>query len=867
MKNRLYLSKAAAVLLALSLTAGILSAQTVNTAITAQTDTFTATFDVVPSTAPMNGGVGFSKDTVTTWGQMSTILGFRAGGVIDARNGGDYDALQVLKYEAGKVYHVVMTVDVSQNLYSVKVTPEDGLPVVIAKDYAFRAAADTLDNFFSHNDSIIAWGGVHGATLDVSNFTILDEPVMIDYEPTINMPVAPRADTFTVSFDITPSDAPMNAGVGFSKGEVATWGQMSTIIGFRSGGIIDVRDGTAYKALEVMEYEAGKTYHIIMTVDVPHNMYSVQVTPDGGSPVVLAKDFAFRVTADTVNNFFTHNDTLEAWGGVHGAQLICEHFNIADTVMKIDNSVTVGTAINTPIPSQTGRFVAEFDAVPSHDSLNGGLAFSKDLAGTWGQLSTIIRFTPMGKIDVRNGNMYEALKEYNYYKGRSYHFSMYVDVLSQTYDVTVTGDDHVPVKLAEKYAFRVPADTLNYRVVMIDTNQTYGGIPGSMIDVTNFMIKGTYARARVYSTDTHPVIDGDISDGFWDKYEAHDIKVKQPWPYKTPWYGPVDFSAYWKAAWDTDSLYLMVDVNDSVLYNGGAPAWNHDAFNVYFGLLNNRNGLGGGDPKDTSKFMFNVLWKDTPGGNGYWPEPRSYKWVDREDGKGYVAEFAFAWNDLNHNNYDIDFTAGTKFMFDLHLVDDDNPAWDDMNIYAWSSPANCWTTMDMAGEVTLANMLNTTDLMEAIDSAAGILDTATVGDGEGQYSQEKVDALTAALDTAKEFSSNISPETTQDEVDQATQDLLDAIAAFTPNGPSAVKDPDAGRFNVYPNPVHGTLSITNLGHADRIEIINMTGAKVKSLKLQGQYRISVNMSGLTNGIYILKITTGNKVATRMIVKN
>ncbi len=862
MKHKLYFFKATAVLLALFLTAGMLSAQSVNTSITAQTDTFTATFDVVPSDAPMNGGVGFSNGEVSAWGEMSTILGFRSGGVIDARNGEEYDALQTLKYEAGKVYHVMMTVDVPNNLYSVKVQPEDGLPVVIAKDYAFRVSATTLDNFFSHNDSIIAWGGVHDATLDVTNFTILDEPVMIDYEPTINMPIASRGDTFTVSFDITPSDAPMNAGAGFSKGEVAAWGQMSTIVGFRSGGIIDVRDGTAYKALEVLPYEAGKTYHVIMTIDVAHNLYSVQVTPDGAAPVILAKDFSFRVTVDSLNNFFTHNDTIIAWGGIHGAQLICEHFNIADTVMKIDNSITVGTAINTPIPSQTGRFTAEFDAVPSDDSINGGLAFSKNLAGNWPELSTIVRFTPMGKIDVRNGGMYEALNDYNYYKGRSYHFSMYVDVLNQTYNVSVTGDDHQTVVLAKDYAFRLPADTLNYRVVMIDTNQAWGGKPGSMIDVTNFMIHGAWANANIYSTDTPPVIDGDISDGFWDAYEAHKVNLKQPWP-SSPWYGPVDFSAYWKAAWDADSLYLMVDVNDSILYNGGAPAWNHDAFDVYFGLLNNRNGLGG-DGSDTSKFLINVLWKDVPGSNGGTWDKR-YVWVDRDDGKGYVAEFAFAWSDLNSKGYDIDFTAGTPFLFDIHLVDDDNPAWDDMSIWSWSSPANCWGTMDMAGEVTLANTLNTSDLTEAIDSAAGILDTATIGNGVGEYTQEKADALTDALNTAETFYKNIGPATTQDEVDQTTTDLLAAIEAFTPNT-TGVQSVKKAQFSVYPNPVHGTLTISHLKDATTVGIYNMTGAVMKVIQVQGRSEVTLDMSDMTNGIYILKVTSAQQSTTRLVVK-
>ena len=150
----------------------------------------------------------------------------------------------------------------------------------------------------------------------------------VAFGQSVNTPLTPQTDTFTIEFDVTPSVAPLNAGVGVSQGDVAGWSDMSSIIAFTPTGIIRARNGSAYQQLEVMTYEAAKSYHIVMTVDVPGEKYSATVTPDGGVPVVMAYEFGFRASATEINNYFTHNDSIEAWGGVHDATLDISNFSL-----------------------------------------------------------------------------------------------------------------------------------------------------------------------------------------------------------------------------------------------------------------------------------------------------------------------------------------------------------------------------------------------------------------------------------------------------------------------------------------------------------------------------------------------------------
>jgi len=58
-------------------------------------------------------------------------------------------------------------------------------------------------------------------------------------------------------------------------------------------------------------------------------------------------------------------------------------------------------------------------------------------------------------------------------------------------------------------------------------------------------------------------------------------------------------------------------------------------------------------------------------------------------------------------------------------------------------------------------------------------------------------------------------------------------------------------FNIYPNPVHNVLYIDNLENANRIEIFNVVGQKVRVIRdIQGK-KLTIQTGDLNNGIYIV----------------
>ncbi|MEQ6123988.1 aryl-sulfate sulfotransferase [Pseudotenacibaculum sp. MALMAid0570] len=67
---------------------------------------------------------------------------------------------------------------------------------------------------------------------------------------------------------------------------------------------------------------------------------------------------------------------------------------------------------------------------------------------------------------------------------------------------------------------------------------------------------------------------------------------------------------------------------------------------------------------------------------------------------------------------------------------------------------------------------------------------------------------------------------------------------------------------VYPNPVEGSIHIQSTLEIDRIEVYNVLGKKV-GVKYQ---TTSFDMSSFNQGIYILKMYSGEKIETRKIIK-
>ncbi|MDD4395564.1 MAG: T9SS type A sorting domain-containing protein, partial [Bacteroidales bacterium] len=83
----------------------------------------------------------------------------------------------------------------------------------------------------------------------------------------------------------------------------------------------------------------------------------------------------------------------------------------------------------------------------------------------------------------------------------------------------------------------------------------------------------------------------------------------------------------------------------------------------------------------------------------------------------------------------------------------------------------------------------------------------------------------------------------------------DAIADYTSNC----------TIDIFPNPVRQTLTITNDKTMDEVVVYDVTGKAVYRNHFCNN-RIELDLSNLYSGIYILKITSDNKIYTKKFIK-
>ena len=110
----------------------------------AQTGSFEVGFVSTPSRAQMDSVIGLSNGVPAQYADLAAIVRFATTGVIDARNGGSYQADAAVTYAAGVPYEFRMVVDVASRTYDVFVSPDGGAEVALATNYAFRSEQSTV---------------------------------------------------------------------------------------------------------------------------------------------------------------------------------------------------------------------------------------------------------------------------------------------------------------------------------------------------------------------------------------------------------------------------------------------------------------------------------------------------------------------------------------------------------------------------------------------------------------------------------------------------------------------------------------------------------------------------------------------------
>ena len=110
------------------------------------------------------------------------------------------------------------------------------------------------------------------------------------------------------------------------------------------------------------------------------------------------------------------------------------------------------------------------------------------------------------------------------------------------------------------------------------------------------------------------------------------------------------------------------------------------------------------------------------------------------------------------------------------------------------------------------------------------------------------------------------------EQDKPNPDLYDQVEDFTVPKECELSTTDINTtktVNISPNPAKDEVYITakNLNGNYQVKIYNMTGSLVKDVSYNPSYQKSINVSNLTNGVYVIKIE-GEKInhSQKLIIK-
>ena len=276
-------------------------------------------------------------------------------------------------------------------------------------------------------------------------------------------------------------------------------------------------------------------------------------------------------------------------------------------------------------------------------------------------------------------------------------------------------------------------------------------------------VTGVFAQnpeAVIKKTDVKPVIDG-VFDDVWattDSQAISKIYYNDPSTPTTPTLGEPG-ETYWKALWDADGFYLIVNVADDNYFPNYAVtpagnAWEYDKPEIYFDvnyLLRDQTGPSTGSsghyqvaPDMTAAKEDGLNTTDTDG------TQHAFK----VENPAYVAEYFVPWSRLKDKE-GVGVDKEGQIGFDVMINDNDESVmarnraiWGNDNILG---TGEAWTNMDECGIITLEGA-ETGPEVTAINLTGG---TITTDNGTLQIGAEvlpedaEVKTLTWSVATAE----------------------------------------------------------------------------------------------------------------------
>ena len=315
-----------------------------NQSFTSQSGLFTASFDTIPNANNIDAVTVLSAAPAQAFSNGATIVRFNSSGAIDVRNGNIYTSDVVFPYTSGNTYHIRMSVDVSNHVYDVYVSPSGGTEIHLAAGYAFRTEQTSVLGL--NNLGIIADINSH----KVMNFSIT--PLMFY---TISSSVSTGG-------SITPAGtATVNSGAN----------QLYTITPATGYAIADVKvDGVSVGKVTSYTFTNIAVNHTISTTFVTSTSPSITLTSSTvwQNKTILTQFGSFTISFDIVPdaNYIDALTVLSAGPAqtyTDGAAII--RFNSSGTIDVRNGSVYTADSI---VPYTAGKtyHVRTLINVPNH---------------------------------------------------------------------------------------------------------------------------------------------------------------------------------------------------------------------------------------------------------------------------------------------------------------------------------------------------------------------------------------------------------------------------------------------------------------------------------------------------------------------
>jgi hypothetical protein len=111
----------------------------------------------------------------------------------------------------------------------------------------------------------------------------------------------PLASTLAITdLEATPAiDPALDGVIALARGTAPSFAALATSVRFSTAGVLDVRDGTAYRADAAIPFTLGQAQKLRIVADIPSHTFSVYVDL-GGYTERLAQRYAFRRTTANV---------------------------------------------------------------------------------------------------------------------------------------------------------------------------------------------------------------------------------------------------------------------------------------------------------------------------------------------------------------------------------------------------------------------------------------------------------------------------------------------------------------------------------------------------------------------------------------